>query len=104
LTCAVTSFYCYPKKFQRVLDTETYIFNLASANLQGPNVRPEYFKYYEGRKDLGLKALFPEDYDDLARRMASDEIFYEKYLRYIENIEKLGGKNRITDIYQLGAS
>jgi len=50
--------------------------------LHGPNERPEYFKFYEGRKDLGLKALFPEDYDGLARRMASDDIFYEKYLRF----------------------
>lgn len=88
----------YPGNSLRVLDTETYIFNLASANLQGPNVRPEYFKYYEGRKDLGLKALFPEDYDDLARRMASDEIFYEKYLRYYNKGGPGGGKDDKRDI------
>ena len=69
------------KSSQRVLDTETYVFNLASANWQGPDVRPDYFKLYEGKKDLGLKSLFPEDYDQLVRRLADDEIFYQKYHR-----------------------
>ena len=64
-----------------MLDTETYIFNLASANWHGSDVRPEYFKLYEGKKDLGLKSLFPEDYDQLARRLADDETFYQKYHR-----------------------
>jgi hypothetical protein len=59
---------------------ETYIFNLATANLAGNS--PQYFKFYEAKKDLGLEALFPQDYDQLARRMATDEIFYQKYLRF----------------------
>jgi hypothetical protein len=67
--------------FQRVLDYETWIFNLGSANLHGQAERPEYFKFYEAKKDLGMSALFPEDYDQLTRRLASDEDFFFKYLR-----------------------
>ncbi len=29
----------------------------------GFSQKPQYFKFYEGKKDLGLKSHFPEDYD-----------------------------------------
>jgi hypothetical protein len=64
-----------------VLDHETYIFNIETANVLGPDHRPSYFKYYTARKDLEMESLFPADYDKLARRMASDDTFYSKYFR-----------------------
>jgi len=67
--------------FQRVLDHETYIFNLETANALGQEIRPSYFKYYSARKDLEMDSLFPQDYDLLAKRMATDDQFYAKYFR-----------------------
>ncbi len=45
-------------------------------------MRPTYFKFYEGKSGLEIESLFPEDFDQVARRMAKDDIYYEKYLRY----------------------
>ena len=64
-----------------MIDHETYIFNLETANVLGPSIHPSYFKYYTAKKDLEMENLFPEDYDKLARRMASDNAFYDKYFR-----------------------
>ncbi len=66
----------------RVTDKEVYIFNLDTANINGPEVRPHYFKLYDARKDLDMESLLPKDYDALAWRMATDDIFYQKYFRF----------------------
>ena len=68
--------------FQRILDHETYIFNIETANVLGPDFRPSYFKYYKATEGLEMASLFPQDYDALARRMANDDTFYAKYFRY----------------------
>ena len=60
---------------------------MKTANLY-PTKSPEYFKLYEGKKDLEIESHFPEDYDKLTRRLATDEIFYQKYLRYNLRLNK----------------
>jgi len=44
-------------------------------------VRPKYFKFYDGKAGLEIDNLFPEGLDQAVRRMAIDDIYYEKYLR-----------------------
>ena len=58
-----------------MIDHETYLFNLETANVLGPDTRPSYFKYYTAQKDLEMENLFPADYDLLAKRMATDDAF-----------------------------
>ena len=67
--------------FQRVLDVDTYIFNLTDANLSRDK-QPEYFKLYSHRNDLEMENLFPADFDELAHRMKTDDATYSKFFRY----------------------
>ncbi len=60
---------------QRVVDHETYIFNLETANVLGQSHRPSYFKYYTAKKDLEMENLFPMDYDKLARAQCYKTFF-----------------------------
>ena len=71
--------------FQRVLDVDTYIFNLTDANLSRDK-QPEYFKLYNHRNDLEMENLFPADFDELAHRMKTDDETYSKFFRYQKHI------------------
>jgi hypothetical protein len=51
------------------------------ANENGKEKRPEYFKLYNHREDLEMKNLFPTDFDELAHKMADDDMLYNKFLR-----------------------
>ena len=73
--------------FQRVLDVDTYIFNLTDANLSRDK-QPEYFKLYSHRNDLEMENLFPADFDELAHRMKTDDATYNKFFRYQKHILK----------------
>ena len=64
----------------RVLDTETYIFDLEAANQLSQDQRPEYFKLYQATTDLEMNVTLPADYDKLARRMVNDDDLYQKFL------------------------
>lgn len=66
---------------QRVLEAETYMYDIKEANLQGSSARPQYFKLYDSKKDLGMKNLFPEEWDQLARRMVTDDELYAKFFK-----------------------
>ena len=64
-----------------MIDADTYIANLTAANLNHGETRPEYFKLYNHRTDLEMQNLFPDDYDKLARRIAVDDVHYNKFYR-----------------------
>ena len=67
---------------QRVIDIDTYIFNLTEANEKGKSTSPKYFKLYNHKKDLEMKSVFPKDFDELANRMATNDTIYDKFFRY----------------------
>jgi len=66
----------------RVLDTETFVFDLPAANTGGQDNLPQWYKLYSAKQDLEMDSLLPAEWDKLVRRLASDEEFYEKWLRY----------------------
>jgi len=66
----------------RVQNKEVYIFRLSEANNAGLDERPKYFKLYDVRNDLEMPSLFPRDFDQVARRLATDDEYYAKYFRY----------------------
>ena len=72
----------HPEETFRVLDTETFVFDLPSANAAGQDVFPNWYKLYSAKDDLGMENLFPADWDKVVRRLASEEDFYEKWLTY----------------------
>ena len=55
--------------------------DLNATNAAGESVRPEYFKLYDARTDLGMENLFPAEWDRLARRMADDDELYEQFFK-----------------------
>ena len=69
--------------FQRVQNKEVYIFRLSEANNAGLDERPKYFKLYDARNDLEMASLFPRDFDQVARRLATDDEYYAKYFRSV---------------------
>ena len=69
--------------FQRILDKEVFIMDLAKANEAGPDQRPTYSKLYDARKDLEMTTLFPKDFDAVVNRMVVDEDYYAKYFRWV---------------------
>ena len=69
--------------FQRVQNKEVYIFRLSEANNAGINERPKYFKLYDAKDDLELSSLFPKDFDQAVKRLATDDDYYTKYFRSV---------------------
>jgi len=63
------------------LDYDTYIMDLEGANVGGADQQPPYSLLYNVLDDLNMKSLLPEDYDDLARRLASDDDLWNTYYR-----------------------
>ena len=68
---------------QRVIDIDTYIFNLTEANEKGESIKPKYFELYNHKQDLEMKSVFPKDFDELANRMATNDTLYDKFFRYL---------------------
>ena len=64
---------------QRILNHETFIMDLATANAAGGDVRPDYFRLYEAKTDLEMDNLFPASWDQLARRLATDDNAWERF-------------------------
>ena len=69
----------------RMLDHETYVFNLAEANVAGEDTEPQWYKLYSARQDLQMESLFPQDFDKLVRRMWVDDELYAKFMRYYKH-------------------
>jgi len=72
----------HPDETYRILDTETFVFDLPSANAAGPDVLPNWYKIYSAREDLEMENLFPAEWDRVVHRLANEEDFYEKWLKY----------------------
>ena len=66
----------------RVLDTETFVFDLSSANEAGEELLPTWYKIYSAREDLQMENLFPAEWDKVVRRLAEEEDFYGKWIKY----------------------
>merc|ERR1711970_436993 len=66
----------------RVLESETYIFDMTAANMAGQDVQPEWYKLYTATQDLNMDNLFPQSWDTLVRNMAVDADLYSKFHNY----------------------
>jgi len=73
----------------RVLESETYIFNMAAANMAGEDSDPEWYKLYTATQDLGMENLFPQSWDKLVRDMSMDDELYARFLRfYVQDVNQ----------------
>merc|ERR1712013_196291 len=72
----------HPDETYRILDTETFVFDLPSANAAGPDVLPNWYKIYSAREDLEMENLFPAEWNRVVHRLANEEDFYKKWLKY----------------------
>ncbi|KAG8237410.1 hypothetical protein J437_LFUL016226 [Ladona fulva] len=69
-----------------LVDHETWIFNLTEANLNSPEVKPNWYQLYSARRDLGLPSLSPHNLYQLALSMVEDdELFTRYYGYYVKN-------------------
>ncbi|CAB3360244.1 Hypothetical predicted protein [Cloeon dipterum] len=66
----------------RVLDHETWYYNLTEANLAGPEVPPSWKKLYSFKEAFGMMSLHPKDLDDLVQKMVKDVDLQNKYYGY----------------------
>jgi len=72
----------YEEASYRVIETETYIADLAEANANGESVEPKWRKLYTATEDLGMENLLPQTWDTLVRNMAKDEELYQKFFKF----------------------
>jgi len=72
----------YDEASYRVIDTETYIFDLDEANAGGDSVQPVWTKLYTATKDLGMENLLPESWDKLVKRLVKDDEFYATFFKF----------------------
>jgi len=72
----------HPEESFRVIDTETFVFDLTAANEGGRAGEPAWYRLYSARQDLELEGLFPGDMDTMVRRLANDVDYYRKWLGY----------------------
>ncbi|KAF4522137.1 hypothetical protein B566_EDAN012599 [Ephemera danica] len=70
----------------RVLDHETWYYNLTEANLGGQSVPPNWQLMYTFNDAYGTSAPFPSQMDDLVHRMVNDTVLQDKYWRYYEKL------------------
>ena len=54
---------------------------MTEANENGEGMSPRYFKLYNHKEDLDMESVFPKDFDELARRMATNETLYNRFFR-----------------------
>jgi len=88
----------------RILDHETYVFNLTAANLAGENNEPSWYKLYTATQDLEMESLFPQDWDNLVRRMWVDDELFGKFMRYYNQDTTTGGSKHGVLCYLLTTS
>jgi len=78
----------------RILESETYIFNLTAANQAGPDVDPVWYKLYTAPQDLEMESLLPQEWDKLVRRLAVDDVLFDKFARFFNQDSYGDGKDR----------
>ncbi|XP_059484529.1 sphingomyelin phosphodiesterase-like isoform X2 [Neocloeon triangulifer] len=66
----------------RVLDHETWYYNLTEANLAGPDVPPNWQKLYNFKEAYGLASLHPKDLDAFVTNLVKDKDLQDKYYGY----------------------
>ncbi|XP_059484531.1 sphingomyelin phosphodiesterase-like [Neocloeon triangulifer] len=71
----------YQGSSYRVLDHETWSFNLTEANLNGPDVPPTWTQLYSFKDAFGLSSLLPQDLDAFVSRLANDANLQDLYYR-----------------------
>ena len=69
----------------RVVNHDTYVFNMAESNAAGQEAKPAWYRLASVKEDLEMEAMFPEEWDRLVRRIAEDDEMYEKWLRFYNN-------------------
>ena len=72
----------HEKATYRVLDSETYVFNLTAANIAGEDKSPNWYRLVSVKEDLDVNPLYPASWDDLVRRMVIDDELYKKWVRF----------------------
>ncbi|KAF4518614.1 hypothetical protein B566_EDAN009863 [Ephemera danica] len=72
----------YPQSSFRVLDHETWYYNLTEANLAGPSVSPNWQLLYSFNAVYNVSTQLPDELDALVHRMANDTALQEQYWRY----------------------
>lgn len=65
------------------LDYQNYYLNITEVNQSQKSV---WRKEYSAKADLGLKNLYPADWDDLINRMKKDDTLFQKYYRYTQKL------------------
>jgi sphingomyelin phosphodiesterase len=66
----------------QILDHETWIYDLATANEAGADVQPEFYKEYSAREAYGMEGFRPQDLWDFVQRMAVDDELFKLYYRH----------------------
>ncbi|CAG7722469.1 unnamed protein product [Allacma fusca] len=64
----------------KIIDHETWIFNLTEANLN-PKKPPQWFKLYKATEAYDIPNVFPESLHLFVQKLASNTTIFEKYLR-----------------------
>jgi hypothetical protein len=65
---------------QEILDSETWIYNLTEANMNG-NATPNWVKLYSFKDTYGVESLSPTSLDRLVQNMATNISLLEQYSR-----------------------
>ena len=58
-----------------MVDTETWVLDLPVSNAGS---EPVFYKLYSAREDLEMESLRPVDWENMVRRLNTDETYYEK--------------------------
>ncbi|XP_025831758.1 sphingomyelin phosphodiesterase-like isoform X2 [Agrilus planipennis] len=64
-----------------ILDAETYIYNLTSANLAGRDSEPEWYKLYSFRECYGIHSLRRSELNNFVENMAKNKTTKQLYYR-----------------------
>ncbi|KAF4523731.1 hypothetical protein B566_EDAN013848 [Ephemera danica] len=73
---------CKLLTMQRVLDAESWTFNLTEANLAGSVVPPNWQKLYSFNEAYGTTSMLPAELDALVHRMAANVTLQQQYFEF----------------------
>lgn len=69
----------HDKTTRTVVDHETWIMDLESANL---NDNPVWFKSYSARDAYSMKGLRPSDWHEFIEKMKNNDTLFDSYFKY----------------------
>ncbi|KAF4523736.1 hypothetical protein B566_EDAN013853 [Ephemera danica] len=73
-------------KMTRVLDAESWYFNLTEANLAGSAVPPNWQKLYSFNEAYGTTSMLPDELDALVHRMAANVTLQQQYFEFAKRM------------------